>query len=585
MSCDSRLRRFIYLLVPVCLVLLDCSLIRPVDGQLDAMGAVLSVVPMGSIITTAGLVGLKLAALSRLLQVLGYDQAYLANGGAGTAAEPIGLQTEYSYILPYVPGLNISVKGEHGASHQNNRLSGGQKEVLSGPHTAVTRKTYPAMGLPGDYENQRRPFRGSDTLREIFRNAGVKMAQFPTQNQIEQQQLVNLKGNSQFKHVEGPQAAHPSENLVNQPSVALKPPYGGSVISSNNNYHHQSSLDTIEHKPTSPIPQQSSNIMNDAAIGASMSLPPPSLSSFGPPPSQPQQPATPNPTPVQPVTDPQANLPPTSSGSQAPVQPGPPQAQTPPNPHFRHPQTHILSQNSQVSSVNNQPPLRPSSGFSEAPASVQPVPAGSAAPPNDPSSQVSQRPQQPVFRPAPAHAARPAFPFHPVPQHQYFFNRLMETRLDRKPIEGLIETTPPLASGQLTRLPESQPASPQSRPPATFEDYDRILFGSNGAASDTATNFAPLPFVLNENSPPFHDDLEQNEFTRTMHGRRRRKRRAIPDLGPSSAPEAPASGPSLAREFMQGQQESKTAQSQHQRQNFGMPAVNIHPFRKKRSLG
>lgn len=161
------------------LILLSLSLLHLANlanGQLEAVGAVLSVVPVTSILATAGLVGVKLAALSRLLQVLGYDQAYLANaGGTGTAAQPIGLQPHYSYMFPYVPGLNISIRDDHGP-YQGGKLGG------HGPA-----KTYPAMGLPGDYELQRNPFRGSETLKDIFRNSGLSI-QIPTQGQTYQQQ-------------------------------------------------------------------------------------------------------------------------------------------------------------------------------------------------------------------------------------------------------------------------------------------------------------------------------------------------------------------------------------------------------------
>ena len=204
----------------IILILLYLESNKLVNGQLEAVGAVLSVVPVTSILATAGLVGVKLAALSRLLQVLGYDQAYLASGGSGTAAQPIGLKSNYAYMFPYVPGLNVSVKGDMG-SYQNPN-SHDQAKDASPPST---RKTYPAMALPGDYEQQTRPFRGSETLRDIFRESGIKV-QFPTKQ--EQQQLANFfpnQGNGQ-SHILTPDStpinSHESINI--QPVIVPTTP-------------------------------------------------------------------------------------------------------------------------------------------------------------------------------------------------------------------------------------------------------------------------------------------------------------------------------------------------------------------------
>jgi hypothetical protein len=174
---------------------------RLVHGQLEAVGAVLSVVPVTSILATAGLVGVKLAALSRLLNILGYDRAYLAqNLGTGTAAAPIGLQTRYAYMFPYVPGLNISVKGDDSIGMPKEAVSelnedgskaggAGGPPVGSGP---PRRKTFPAIMLPGEYETQQKPFRGGDALKDVFNKVGLQV-HIPTAAQQQQlQQKFNL---------------------------------------------------------------------------------------------------------------------------------------------------------------------------------------------------------------------------------------------------------------------------------------------------------------------------------------------------------------------------------------------------------
>lgn len=356
----------VLVLLPAFLVLFDSNLVRPVNGQFEAVGAVLSVVPVTSILATAGLVGVKLAALSRLLQVLGYDQAYLASGGAGTASQPIGLQTDYSYMFPYVPGLNISVKGEHASpSYQGPSSSVVQKEAS---HTAVTRKTYPAMGIPGDYENQRRPFRGADTLKEIFRNAGLRV-QFSNQNQVEQQQ-------QQFQQ--------------QQQQVMPEPAKLKGKDSLQQNY-----------SPSASIPTAGASASASSILMAS--------------------------TPAR------VPLPATPSLVTASV---------------------------------------PASLLAPIPASIPtPVHVSATAP-------VSNNMHAPTMTTAYKPLTSPTFvspqEYHPIPQHEYFYRKWLESRRTSLP------------SGQLTHVPEGGAS--------TFEDYDKIVH------SDTPTNISPFFDV------PFHDE-------------------------------------------------------------------------------
>lgn len=183
------------------------------NGQMEAVGAIMSVVPVTSILATAGLVGVKLVALSRLLDALGYDRAYLAQGGSGTAAHPIGLQTKYAYMFPYVPGVNISVRGDNSIGMQDVAGPGaGASKKGDGP----PRKTFPAMGLPGDYESFRRPFRGSEALRSILKQAGIK-AQLATpqqQQQLQQQFRLPPPKGKQSMAAPGPRPWTRLKNLV-----------------------------------------------------------------------------------------------------------------------------------------------------------------------------------------------------------------------------------------------------------------------------------------------------------------------------------------------------------------------------------
>lgn len=141
---------FVYLFL-----LLALATLKNVDGQVAATQAVLSVVPVAPMLMTTGIVGLKLMALSRVLKKLGYDQAYLQSGGAGTVAEPIGLQA-------------------------NRYTQNSPTKDQSSTRTSLESKIYPSMALPGEYEDQNRPFRGSNSLREIFQKAGIN-ANIPVQ--------------------------------------------------------------------------------------------------------------------------------------------------------------------------------------------------------------------------------------------------------------------------------------------------------------------------------------------------------------------------------------------------------------------
>ena len=200
--------------VYVCIMIVSLLLIHEpanklVEGQLEAVGAVLSVVPVTSILATAGLVGVKLAALSRLLDMLGYDRAYMAQGGSGTAAHPIGLKTKYAYMFPYVPGVNISVHGEDSIGMEDTKV----EPIIP------QRKTYPAMGLPGNYEHQKKPFRGSDTLQKILQQAGVKVHSPSIQQQQQLQQQFHLSPEGNHRQPQVKQQQHFTPQPPPNPSL------------------------------------------------------------------------------------------------------------------------------------------------------------------------------------------------------------------------------------------------------------------------------------------------------------------------------------------------------------------------------
>jgi hypothetical protein len=312
-----------------------------VHGQLEAVGAVLSVVPVTSILATAGLVGVKLAALSRLLDILGYDRAYLAqNLGTGTAAAPIGLQTRYAYMFPYVPGLNISVKGDDSIGMPKETLaemdengakvtpttsgSGGTGDSSSGGGGGqANRKVYPSMSLPADYEHQRRPFRGSEALRDIFRKAGLQANIPTTTQQLQLQQQFNLppQGKDQNELVQHqPLNVHhlstPSNLNDNDPNrndaqqlhshVLQQPTYKDQLPTTNDNNNNQQQQQQQQPPPPPPPPQQQPQ------------PPPPSPQQLLPPPNQ-QQPHPQQPPPAQNNADQSANKPSLSNSQQQPT--------------------------------------------------------------------------------------------------------------------------------------------------------------------------------------------------------------------------------------------------------------------------
>lgn len=500
----------IYLLLLVSLVLLNDEFVKIADGQLDAVGAVFSVVPVTSILATAGLVGVKLAALSRLLQALGYDRAYLAKGGSGTAAHPIGLQKDYSYIFPYVPGVNISVKSEADSNYHNRFLEQQQQEE------GVTRKTFPSMALPGEYENQNRPFRGSETLRQIFQESGITM-RFPTKQQQQQISGLHAKGKTENQSKNDPQKSPFDQNF---------------------NSHQFATTPMTVNQPPPPSESSSGSLINHHSH-PSIILPY-SIHNDGYQPMHHDQPHS-------------------SSNFQTDRRPDQPHL-----PVQTHPSTNNRGQNIQVNMphphYNKFHRIPPSQPFTE-----QPPPG----PQTDPSS-LSSSPSTSHFSPTPStspgqsfvsttqsdppHRVMPKYPFpldllsnhFPIPQHEFYHKKLSAQQQAEQQINK-----PPLPSGRLTIVPE---AAPLPKVGATFEDYDRYIFGDT-----TPSNFMPTPTTINSDTPPFHDDLDESDsisnldHPRTLFVRRKR------DI---KAPEAAISIGA----------------------NFGMPALNIYPLRKKRSL-
>lgn len=520
----------------VVLVLLNDDSTKLVNGQLEAVGAVLSVVPVTSILATAGLVGVKLAALSRLLKVLGYDQAYLANvGGHGTAAAPIGLQTNYAYMFPYVPGLNISVKGESGTNFEN--LAAHQRDAAL--YSATTRKTFPAMGLPGDYENQNRPFRGSETLREIFRDSGVQM-RFPTFQQQQQQNINGAfpKGNGNSNSIVDPTGSNVDFDNV-QPSATTP-------IYHTPNENVNKILDDIQKPPQLPpkppqqppqlqLSPQQSNIPQHSNHPAPVAVVPSSSSTSLNLPVQPKHPddlGWPQQPPANRNNEQAANQQPSSSNIRVPGQPDQPQQQAPPTLPANHPQQHQAH-----SSSSHQ------------------------------SNQISQVSRLSID------------PNHLIPQHEYYRQKILDESRSR-PIKP-----EPLPSGSLIRIPSGVT-------PMTFEDFDHFSNlgmehtpsapinrntmngdGSGLVSGELTTNIVPLPY-LTEGPPPFHDDMNHNEFLLVN----RRKRRDVSSI--SSAP-GPAKTGLGAKIFEASGHRSVEPSSD----TFGMPAVNINPMRRrKRSL-
>lgn len=562
--------RLIYLILLAVLVLLNNESTRLVNGQLEAVGAVLSVVPVTSILATAGLVGVKLAALSRLLKVLGYDQAYLANiGGHGTAAAPIGLQTNYAYMFPYVPGLNISVKGESGTNYEN--LAQHQREAAQ---TSVTRKTFPAMALPGDYESQNRPFRGSESLRDIFKDAGVQV-KFPT---LQQQQSFNggfPKGNGNSNSNIDPSGSNNDFDNV-QPS-ATTPIYRPTNENLNN-------INNNNNQPSNLQPNLQSNLQPNMQPILQPNLQPNPQPNLQPPYQQPNT----NPQSNQPVP---IDVPLSSSNSL--INPVLPSEPNPPD-NMGWPTRQSSNQNQQPanhppSSSNFPIPVQPDQHHH------QPAPIPAERPHHQ---QQPPQPQSPPSHPSSQSSQVSNSLFHPVPQHVYFNHDTLE-RSRPGPIKP-----EPLPSGSLIRVPERVPTQPQPQPqphsppsqpqlqpqpqPTSFEDYERQIFGSGGTSNnlsggltvmngsdhglspaDITTNIVPLPYST-EGPPPFHDDMHHNELLRVF---RRKRRDVLNQLGR----EAPAT--SLGDKILAAGMQHPVDQP---RDTFGMPAVNINPMRRRR---
>ena len=567
-----------------------CLLARPPSAraQLEAVGAVLSVVPVTSILATAGLVGVKLAALSRLLDILGYDRAYLAQGGKGTAAHPIGLQTNYAYMFPYVPGLNVSVSGEHrlglpvGPSATERHSASGQaaEQQAKESSSAATRKTYPSMGLPGDYEAQQRPFRGSETLREIFRQAGIQVHLPSNQQrqQIQQQLHIPAKGKDERASLEParPVAAQSSNKQLSQ----YQPPLASIQQQQQPNQ-----------RPSSAQQQQAPpSQMQAPAERAQTQTDPQTLSTTT------TNNANPAPDHLLPTNHNlnhlaaiPTNLQPASAQSSSSFlnhQSAPP----PPPPPQRHP----ASSNGDLLNLAPSPssvPMHPSSSSSSSsnnnnnqqqqvnmPAKppVSPPfspPASSLSPNSNPTSALSSE-RAPPFRPD----------FHPVPQHDEFRRRLLEARRHQShfatghlALSMPFSPTPPLGNQRDASpfdaqaslffpdaLAQLRHAAEPSRPHSVAQGHlfaagqqrgQNLVAGQQQAGEEfsATTNFVP-PFDL-DLFPSTNPANDFNELDLQNLGRRRRRKRAAAGAELSAAQMAP---------------------------NYGMPAMNIHSVRRRR---
>jgi len=497
-----------------------------VQCQLEAVGAVLSVVPVTSILATAGLVGVKLAALSRLLDLLGYDRAYLAQGGKGTAAHPIGLQTNYAYMFPYVPGLNVSVSGQHrlglpaDAPHSSQSPAAGAPEAQRdasalGP---AHRKTYPAMGLPGDYEAQQRPFRGSEALREIFRQAGLNV-RLPSVRQSQQlQQQLNLpqQGNDHPNHPpqnrpnvppsewgwstdfppHGPPTS-PSDPQVSGPSAHFAPPPPRHDLSTldeppaqQQQQHQQQQQQQQQrqpppnHKPQiqpQPQPQLSAHQTNHNLAETrptDHSIDQQQTNNNNNNPNNRQQPvAAPmgaaghhhrlshlSAPPIPSNLAPQPNGQPAgmhSSSSSPHQQQGPP---PPPPAPAATPGRQQNSQQSPTSTQSNQLEQHNSAPMHQV-NMAQPN-AASSSPPPDSTSSSSSFPVHLASGPLLlSPSSNSLFPFHPVPQHEEFHRRLLQAQFqrDKQRADGQtlspLELAPSTLSAAAATTPNSQLAS------------------------------------------------------------------------------------------------------------------------------
>lgn len=613
-----------------------------VNAQLEAVGAVLSVVPVTSILATAGLVGVKLAALSRLLQVLGYDQAYLANmGGHGTAAAPIGLQPHYTYMFPYVPGLNITMQEDHGPHAGANRGQLGQQSISvssassssslkSGPSSVGgPPRSYPAMGLPGDYENQKNPFRGSEMLSEIFRSSGL-------QNQFhlgQQQQQLSNKGNIRFSSANNQQRRITTTNNNNN---------------IDNDRNHDSNLMINTHQPHTyppPQPQPQPQPQSTHIVSPPTNMMIASLASQDPPPTSWE-------SPIKPVEQPVRS--PASTNQQPQV------STSSTNSNFPS-QTHPSSQ-AQVTNTRNSQNFFPNSP-APTPAldSLLPLPLPPPPPP-------TPLPAPPAPAPAPEVAShdhnqnqynRKAEVHAFIPQHELFHRRLIEEQQQQRHLQSNSNSNPIGGGHRLATNSEHAPLFGTLASPSlmTLHHPERhaINYQNNNNPLTTNTNtnvdrFASGPitptsldrFASGSISPvssfwDYNDDVAtsnydgfldssfnaNDEFGSTFQQRRFRRNAVVtPSLslgakdtgsalwaappgqtqlqqpqhvipGLQAAIQAASSQPQ-SESILQSQSESKSADASGPVQaadqepaagGFGMPAMNIHPLRRRRRSG
>lgn len=515
----------------VCFLLLQLSSTL-VDGQLEAVGAVLSVVPVTSILATAGLVGVKLAALSRLLQVLGYDQAYLASAdGTGTAAQPIGLQSHYSYMFPYGPGVNISVKEDHDR-YQGSRLT--------------PAKTYPAMGLPGDYELEHNPFRGSEMLKDIFRNAGL--------NAPIHQQQYQVKGKNQ--HITQPSrlsspTTYYANNLADNRRPQLAPVAAIIPVRVQNNNQNGHPIQTPPFQGSTISNQPNTNFSpTNFANNAFNRIEPTPQPQSQPSPQPSMSPSQPAPVPIVDLELQQAtsdHRPPISS-------PSPSRLEQP----DRSPDSRMESNSQQQ--VNGAPipqnrPIDANTLPFELPLPTSPRPSASTLVPPVPTL------PPPVPR------------IDPIPQNEAIMR------------QGVHE---PFPSGTLIDLSQRKPA----RPSAPNTQTNNI---PNQAGLEPSSNLAPVPFAAELTNPTFEHGSD--EFVGLVIGRRR-KRSVADKANPAPAhhgafvparsslvQKLPAAEPPMSPGDRSSAQElPKQPETRADNGAFGMPAMNIQQLRRRRSV-
>lgn len=570
-------------------------------GQLEAVGAVLSVVPVTSILATAGLVGVKLAALSRLLQALGYDRAYLAQGGSGTAAQPIGLQTNYAYMFPYVPGLNISVKGEHGTNYRNPAL-----QAHDGNKGGSGRKTYPAMGLPGDYEGQSKPFRGSETLREIFKNAGIQMHLPSGQQQQQIQQQLQIPPQGKHDHPNRIESESKRPQSKSQQSAPV------SVQANTQTDHHQFNVHHHGHQQPPP-PSNLQNLNNNAPTAASnppLELPTsPSMSADHQlPPSSANLAANHH----QPVSEPSSSSSPMGSDPliQAPAD------NTRPSPgvssssiQVNMPQPKLDHFGLPPVSIQLPVPLatQPASQMSPAPPQLQPP--ASSPPPQLAVGSLNVADQLPVQPPtvlAIGHIA-------PIPQHYQFTSHMLTLNQQGA---GPKRKADPLPTGKIARPPVESPPKPLR----TFEDIRSYYFpsarplaqymtsviplalrpqkfqapqqplratadvsiddGLGNISNEITTNILPRPF---DELPTTLSTDDHNELDRVQQRRKKRSPSStILNIEPGKPSGRQQGLAGLLDQAALTLDENQQPAGGNSAQTFGMPAQNIHSIRRKR---